>query len=96
MRQYPSEILVKPHLELLNPDVEWDDRDMVTGHIVAATNFIFPESGARHVFFGDSSRLKSWLSEHGYVYVSDLKNSYMATSGLHGYYCRQLEEQPKQ
>ena len=90
VRQLPEQVIVKPRLEPLNPESEWDDRDMVTGHIISAGAFIFPSSGTSSVFKEYSEGVRAWMAENGYTHTSDLKNGYMATPGLHGIWTKEV------
>lgn len=85
-RVMPEQVIVKPRLGELNPDCEWDDRDMVVGHLISSPGHIFKESGASSIFYERSERVRSWLEANGYQFTRNLKNNYMATDGLHGIY----------
>ncbi len=85
----PEQVIVKPQLSPLNPACEWDDREMVTGHIISAGGYLFEQSGADSVFFAYSRHVRNWLDENGYAHASNLKNGYMATPGLHGIWSKE-------
>jgi len=75
-------------LDELNPNCDWDDRDMVTGHLISSPGHIFRESGAKEIFYERASQVRAWLETNGYQHTSNLKNGYMATGGLHGIYTK--------
>ena len=84
----PAQVIVKPRLDQLNPESEWDDRDMVTGHLISSAGYVFAESGAQSIFFERAEQVRAWMERNGYEFSFNLRNNYMATSGLHGIYTK--------
>lgn len=87
-RPLPEQVIVKPKRGQLNPDIEWDDREMCIGHIISAGDYIFPQSGAAGIFYEYEDRVRAWMAANHYTHTSDLKHDYLAVRGLHGIWSR--------
>ncbi len=91
-KQLPERVLVKPAIQgRLRPELEWDDRDLVIGHLIAAPGYIFEESGAESIFCDGRDKARAWLRDHGYSRLRDLDRMYLADRDFHGVYIRSLE-----
>lgn len=66
--QLPARVIVSPELAPLRPDLDWDDRTMVIGHVVKPESgrYLFAESGSDHIYYRDTGALRFWLWKNGY------------------------------
>lgn len=86
----PERVSIKPAIEQggLRPELEWDDRDLVIGHLITAPGYIFEENGAESSFCDERGKARAWLREHGYSRLRDLDSMYLADRDFHGIHIR--------